>query len=145
MPGRGWAVPSRRIGHNVVVVRFLPDLRPSRPLRRTLGNVVHARVPRQRHCGSVTPERAMQRPAKERVKAVFQSAVDRETPAERKAFLNEACGTDAALRGRVDALLAAHDNTNSLLDQPAAELLDAERDDLEGLHEWLGFLAPPSK
>src|SRR3954449_2903193 len=87
----------------------------------------------------------MERLANERVKTVFQSALDREKPAKREAFLIEACGKDAALRQRVDALLAAHDNTNSILDQSAAELLDAEHDDLEGLHEWLGFLAPPSK
>jgi hypothetical protein len=39
-------------------------------------------------------------------------------PDERAAFLDEACGGDAALRRRVEILLRAHDDPASLLDRP---------------------------
>ena len=83
--------------------------------------------------------------ASERVKAVFQSALERTAEAERAAFLDEACADDSALRRRVDALLRAHETPVPLLDHTAAELLNAEGDDADGLNDWLDFLAPPSK
>jgi serine/threonine protein kinase len=43
-------------------------------------------------------------------------------PAERAAFLEEACGGDAALRERVEALLRAHDSPGSFLARPAVEV-----------------------
>src|SRR3954465_288535 len=39
-------------------------------------------------------------------------------PAARSAYLDGACGGDAGLRSRVEALLRAHDGHDSLLDQP---------------------------
>src|SRR5437867_3952445 len=39
-------------------------------------------------------------------------------PAERAAFLDDACAGDEALRRRVEALLRAHDDPASLLDRP---------------------------
>jgi serine/threonine protein kinase len=42
-------------------------------------------------------------------------------PAERGAFLDEACAGDDALRRRIERLLQAHDDPGSLLDRPAAE------------------------
>src|SRR5262245_66530172 len=39
---------------------------------------------------------------------------------ERGAFLERACGPDAGLRRRLEALLQAHDNPGSFLGQPAA-------------------------
>jgi WD40 repeat protein/serine/threonine protein kinase len=46
-----------------------------------------------------------------------------EKPAgERAAFLEEACGGDPALRQRVEALLAAHQNPGSFLREPAVNL-----------------------
>ena len=46
----------------------------------------------------------------------------RQKPAgERTAFLDEACKGDAVLRQQVDALLGAHDNPDSFLQQPRAE------------------------
>jgi serine/threonine protein kinase len=41
-------------------------------------------------------------------------------PGERARFLDEACGTDAALRGRIDALLRAHDAAGDFMDTPAS-------------------------
>src|SRR5262249_38618408 len=40
-------------------------------------------------------------------------------PAARGAYLDAACGGDAGLRARVEALLRAHDHPDSLLDHPA--------------------------
>jgi eukaryotic-like serine/threonine-protein kinase len=57
-----------------------------------------------------------------RVKELFLAAADR-PPAERAAFLDQACGADTDLRRRVDALLAAHDAPGGPLGQapPAAD------------------------
>jgi non-specific serine/threonine protein kinase/serine/threonine-protein kinase len=52
---------------------------------------------------------------------LFHRALDK--PAgERAAFLEQACGGDAALRQRVEVLLQAHDNPGSFLNQPAVNL-----------------------
>ncbi len=67
-----------------------------------------------------------------RVKRVLEGALAREG-ADRQAYLAEACGTDAALRARVDILLAAGDRVGTFLETPAAVLLDARRaEDLSG-------------
>jgi serine/threonine protein kinase len=58
-----------------------------------------------------------------RVQAVFLAAVERPA-AERLAFLDETCGTDADLRRRVEALLAAHDAPGSFLDSPPPTAAD---------------------
>jgi WD40 repeat protein len=42
-------------------------------------------------------------------------------PGERAAFLDQACAGDAALRRRLEVLLLAHDDPESLLDRPALE------------------------
>ena len=55
-----------------------------------------------------------------RVKEVFGAALER-TPANRAAFLDEACGTgDATVRREVEALLAAHQASDRFLETPAA-------------------------
>lgn len=51
-----------------------------------------------------------------RIEEIFHAALERQ-PAERAAFLAEACGNDASLLDAVKALLAAHDQSFSLLDQ----------------------------
>ena len=67
-----------------------------------------------------------------RVKRVLEGALAREG-ADRQAYLAEVCGTDAALRARVDTLLAPGDRVGTFLETPAAVLLDANgRDDLSG-------------
>lgn len=53
-----------------------------------------------------------------RVQAVFLSAVECHEPAARAAVLDRECATDAELRRRVEALLRAHDQPDSPLDQP---------------------------
>src|SRR5688572_1802142 len=53
-----------------------------------------------------------------RVQAVFGAAIAYDAVADRAAVLDRECSTDAELRRRVEALLAAHDQADSLLDQP---------------------------
>jgi serine/threonine-protein kinase len=55
---------------------------------------------------------------------IFLAALDRD-PAERAAFLDEACGGDAALRRGVAALLRLQGQTHGFLDVPAVEQLAA--------------------
>ncbi|HEY0778302.1 MAG TPA: tetratricopeptide repeat protein [Gemmatirosa sp.] len=57
----------------------------------------------------------------DRVRAVFDAALDQAT-AERGAFLDEACGSDAAVRLAVDRLLAADAAPSPLLDAPVLAL-----------------------
>jgi serine/threonine protein kinase len=52
---------------------------------------------------------------------VFAAALEIMAPAERAAFLDEACAGDAELRGRVEALLRAHHKSESSLDESAVE------------------------
>ena len=56
----------------------------------------------------------MDRP-KSDLKFLFLAALDRDPGPERHAYLYEACGGDAKLRLRVEALLAAHDRADEVL------------------------------
>src|SRR5262249_28915700 len=51
---------------------------------------------------------------------VFIEALEKTNAAERGAYLGAVCGEDAALRARVDKLLAAHEAAGGILDRPAA-------------------------
>jgi hypothetical protein len=67
-----------------------------------------------------------------RVKDLFLAAVEKATPQERAAFLDEACGADEELRRRIDELLRGHDETGGLAgvverDQPAGSPKDDTR------------------
>jgi serine/threonine protein kinase/Flp pilus assembly protein TadD len=55
----------------------------------------------------------------ERVKAVFQAAVDEHPPDQWPGYLDSACAGDAELRREVEALLRAHLAEASLLNSPA--------------------------
>ena len=50
--------------------------------------------------------------------AIFTQALDIESPAQRAAFVRQACGANAALQGRVEALLHSHRAAGSFLDAP---------------------------
>ena len=71
------------------------------------------------------PVRQPQPPA--HVEATFHSALSR-PPAEREAFLAEACGNDDALHAEVQALLAAHDAADDSMqgDAPLSPEIEAE-------------------
>jgi WD40 repeat protein/tetratricopeptide (TPR) repeat protein len=55
------------------------------------------------------------------VEEIFLAAVDKATPEERAAYLDEACRGDAELRRRVERLLAAHPKVGDFLEKPAAD------------------------
>src|SRR5689334_22277438 len=100
---------------------------------------------------------------------IFLSALDIADPAERTAYLDRACGGDAALRQQVEALLAAHDRSDLFLNEPALEQLAAGRagdrptvtananapagpdtptlasPDAAAARDDLGFLKPPTR
>ena len=54
--------------------------------------------------------------------AVFTEALQRATPEARAAYLDGACGTDALLRKRVEALLRAAERAGDFLEQPPTGL-----------------------
>src|SRR5439155_591417 len=49
---------------------------------------------------------------------IFLAAVDKKTAAERKAYLDSACGDDAELRAQVEGLLHSHEEAGSFLNAP---------------------------
>jgi serine/threonine protein kinase len=58
-------------------------------------------------------------------RAIFFEAVEKDDPAERAAYLDDACAGDPNLRRRIDALLQSHATVGDFLDMPAAEQLAA--------------------
>jgi hypothetical protein len=54
-----------------------------------------------------------------REREIFIAAMQREDPEERGAYLERACGADAGLRDRVQALFWAFDRAGSFLLEPA--------------------------
>ena len=61
-------------------------------------------------------------PTPRQAKEIFLAAIEKATPAERAAFLDEACAGDVSLRQKVEELLRAHYQPGSFLEKPAAEL-----------------------
>jgi hypothetical protein len=57
--------------------------------------------------------------------AVFFAALAKVDPADRDAYLNEACGVDTDLRRQVERLLAAHPQVGSFLQDDAAVSVNA--------------------
>jgi tetratricopeptide (TPR) repeat protein/serine/threonine protein kinase len=53
-------------------------------------------------------------------RSIFEAALDKATPGERAAFLDQACGADQALRREVEALLAVHDRLAVTGEDPLA-------------------------
>jgi WD40 repeat protein len=51
--------------------------------------------------------------------SIFAVALEKGKPAERAAYLEEACAGDSALRGRIEALLQSHEVAGIFLEQPA--------------------------
>jgi len=56
----------------------------------------------------------------QQLKQIFQSALER-NPAERSAFLSQACADDPALRSEVESLIASHDQAGDSIEAMAAE------------------------
>src|SRR5688500_4900310 len=59
-----------------------------------------------------------QHPPAPGARAVFDHAVEIDSPAERQAYLAQACGDNAGLRQQVDALLQAYEAAGSFLEAP---------------------------
>src|SRR3954452_14222947 len=49
---------------------------------------------------------------------IFLAALKQPSAGERAAFLDQACGSDANLRGQIEALLAEHEQLSSYLESP---------------------------
>lgn len=54
--------------------------------------------------------------------SLFQAALEIESPEQRSAYLNDACGPDLELRREVERLLESNQNVGSFLELPAPEL-----------------------
>ncbi|MBA4191535.1 MAG: hypothetical protein C0467_26445 [Planctomycetaceae bacterium] len=93
---------------------------------------------------------------------LFEGALEHPDSAQRRAYLDRACGDDATLRERVEALLASHDAASQFLNVPAPEQLrptpntgPTQTLDLTGTADTgsteedaapdLNFLSPPLK
>jgi serine/threonine-protein kinase len=59
----------------------------------------------------------------QKVRSIFLAAVENHAPSEWDRYLDQACAGDMELRYRVDVLLRAHEQPNSLLDCPAPALV----------------------
>jgi WD40 repeat protein/serine/threonine protein kinase len=74
------------------------------------------------------------------VEAIFQAALEKPTPEERAAYLDEACRGDAALREQVERLLNAQPKLGEFLEKPAIEA-GATSDVAAG--RWIDPANPP--
>jgi tetratricopeptide (TPR) repeat protein len=82
------------------------------------------------------------------LKAIFTEALQRSPGPSRRAYLDEACGTDADLRRRVETLLAAHERADALLgpsDPPATTIGDRATGAIEAtnLHQTVDHASSP--
>ena len=64
-------------------------------------------------------------PSDDREEGLFREALQRATGPEREAFLDRACAEDLALRGRLQALLQAHESPDPFLEPLAVPPADA--------------------
>ncbi len=87
---------------------------------------------------------------------LFAAALEKVTPDERSAFLDDACAGDAAMRLRVEALLQSHEQADFLnkpaVDRPVEDLVgaatagtEAHSTDGDDAKSSLHFLAPSEK
>ena len=85
---------------------------------------------------------------------IFAVALEKRDPADRAAYLDEACGGDPGLRQRVEAMLRSHAKLGNFLERPAVEQVapvphrpeDATAAEQHGGEEnALGFLQPSTK
>jgi serine/threonine protein kinase/tetratricopeptide (TPR) repeat protein len=74
--------------------------------------------------------------------SLFIEALEKEDPAERAAFLERACAGDAALRRRIERLLARHEQGGNFLEAPSPGLVSTV-DDV--LREGPGAVVGPYK
>ena len=56
------------------------------------------------------------------IKDIFSEALDKQTPDELEAYLNEVCGVNNELRTKIESLLKAHSKAGDFLEIPAISL-----------------------
>ena len=57
-------------------------------------------------------------------RAIFNEAAEIQSPEERKAYLDKACGDDAELRAAVEELLRLHEANRRFLEAPVLATMD---------------------
>jgi serine/threonine protein kinase len=77
------------------------------------------------------------------LESIFFSALEKQTPADRVAYLDEACNADGDLRHRVERMLSAQAKAGSFLETPLQEF--AISDETPNLIETLGTTIGPYK
>src|SRR5262245_62659347 len=75
------------------------------------------------------------------IDSIFCSAIEIESPDERRAFVEQACGQDVDLRQQLERLLHAHFHGRSILDAPARPVATVD----ESLAETAGAVIGPYK
>ncbi len=75
-------------------------------------------------------------------KSIFLKALELPMPAERSAFVEQACAGQPELKGRVEVLLKTAHDPDSLLDQPISAIEATHVSPREPGSESLGFLDP---
>jgi WD40 repeat protein len=65
--------------------------------------------------------------------AIFAEVLDKRSPEERAAFLDGACGSDAALRARIENLLLSHEQAGSFLRKPLPATMDESAGERPGM------------
>ena len=71
------------------------------------------------------------------IREIFLTALETQSPSEREAYLQGACGSDAALRAKVEVLLKSHED-DSFLESPAVEVAKSVVPTQESLTEGPG-------
>ena len=70
-------------------------------------------------------------------RTIFLEAIEKDDPAERRRFVEEACGDDEALKASVQALLAADDEDDNPLDRPPVDYRKIT-ETVASPAEWIG-------
>src|SRR5258708_5697878 len=74
-------------------------------------------------------------PSSQKERELFIQAMEKATPAERAAFLDAACGHDAALRQRLELLFERFNPVDTFLEKPVVSLPNANQDQLRAAGE----------
>src|SRR5262245_57962198 len=77
------------------------------------------------------------------IESVFTAALQQQSPQGRAAYLDQACADNPVLRGRVEALLKAHDHAGSFLQEQPERPQATE--DFEPITERPGTVIGPYK
>src|SRR5262245_16764603 len=76
---------------------------------------------------------------------IFIAALQKEDPAQRRAYLDDACAGQPELRQQVEQLLRLHAGAGSFLEKPAAEAASPETAEAASAGEAPGALLGPYK